>query len=182
MTTERRFAAFSKKAAPPRMNEIPDAGLCLSAFIILSRAGHPEEVVLGHLNTEADWEHIGALDCERAERNSKGWMLPSSHLLLEESPKEAARRILTEQLGLEDQQLNGPVVFSEATSTGKVWDVTPYKHWDIEFIFRGERNEVMPHPAWRELRFVDLSQTTMDEMARYHEDILAHVGLWKSRS
>lgn len=181
MTTDRRFAAFSKKALRPRMNEIPEAGLCLSVFIILTKAGSPDEVLLGHLNPRADWEHIGALDPERAERNSKGWMLPSSHLMLEESPQEATNRILREQLGLEAQQLNEPRVFSEAYSSGKVWDSAPYKHWDIEFIFQGERNEIRPHPTWRELKFVDLRQTKKEEMARYHEDILAHVGLWKSQ-
>lgn len=180
MTTNRRFAAFSKKAVPPRMNEIPEAGLCLSAFIVLSKKGSPNEVIMGHLNTEADWELIGSLDSERAERNSHGWMLPSSHLLLGESPEEAAKRILKEQLGIENQRLSKPDVFSETYSQGKVWDSTPFRHWDLEFIFQGERDKVSSDPAWSELRFVDLRQTKREEMARFHEDILAHVGKWKS--
>ena len=176
----RRFAAFGRKAAPPRMNEIPEAGLCISAFILLSKMGSPDEIVMGHLNPDADWNYIGALDHERAERNSKGWMLPSCHLLLEESPEDAARRILKEQLGVEDQQLMKPEVFSEAYSSGKVWDTAPFKHWDLQFIFQGERATINLHPAWRDLTFVDLSKTKKGDMARFHEDILAHVGKWRS--
>ncbi len=178
--TDRRFAAFSRKAMPPRMNEVPEAGLCISAFVLLSKTGSPDEVVMGHVNPEADWNHIGALDHERAERHSKGWMLPSSHLLLEESPEDAARRILKEQLGVEAQQLTKPEVFSEAYSSGKVWETAPLKHWDLQFIFQGERTNINPHPAWRDLTFVDLRMTKKEDMARFHEDILAHVGKWIS--
>ncbi len=162
------------------MNEIPEAGLCISAFIILRKTGSADEVVMGHLNPEADWNHIGALDHERAERNSKGWMLPSCHLLLEESPEDAARRILKEQLGVEDQQLTKPEVFSEAYSSGKVWETTPLNHWDLQFIFQGERASISLQPAWRDLNFVDLRKTKKEDMARFHEDILAHVGKWRS--
>ncbi len=178
--TDRRFAAFSRTAAPPRVNEIPEGGICLSAFVILSKIERPDEVVMGHLNPEVDWNHIGALDRERAERNSNGWMLPSSHLLLEESPDEAARRILKEQLGIEGQQLSKPEVFSEAYSSGKVWETEPFKHWDLQFIFQGETESIHPHPAWRDLTFVDLRRTKKEDMARFHEDILAHVGKWRS--
>ncbi len=162
------------------MNEIPEAGLCISAFILLSKTGSPGEVVMGHLNPEADWNHIGALDHERAARNSKGWMLPSSHLLLEESPDDAARRILREQLGVEVQQLTKPEVFSEAYSSGKVWETAPQNHWDLQFIFQGEISSLNPHPAWKDLGFVDLRTIKKKDMARFHEDILGHVGKWIS--
>jgi ADP-ribose pyrophosphatase YjhB (NUDIX family) len=180
MTNERRFAAFSRTAVLPRMNEIPEAGFCISAFIVLSKIGNPDEVVMGHLNPETDWNHIGALDHERAERNSKGWMLPSCHLLIEESPDDAARRILKEQLGVEDQKLMRPEVFSEAYSSGKVWETAPLNHWDLQFIFQGEISSLNQHPAWKDLAFVDLRATKKSDMARFHEDILAHVGRWRS--
>lgn len=179
MSTDRRFAAFSKNAALPRMNEIPEGGFCISAFVIISRKDSPDEVLLGHLNLDADWQHIGALDRERAERNAKGWMIPSSHLLLEESPQDTAERILLEQLGITHQKLQGPSVFSEAYSQGKARNAGTVKHWDLEFVFQGERSDIAAHPAWRELRFVDLRRTKTEDMARLHEDILAHIGKWK---
>ncbi len=71
MTTERKFAAFNKgksittgKANLPsfRMKEVPDGGFCLSSFLILSPENNPKEVLMGHLNPSAPWDHIGALD------------------------------------------------------------------------------------------------------------------------
>ena len=66
--------------------------------------------------------------------------------------------------------LKGPFVFSEVYG--------PKNHWDLEFIFVGERDQVGQHPVWRELSFVDVNATPREEIARYHEDILAHVGRW----
>lgn len=159
----------SKSTPPPRLDDIPAGGLCLSAFLILSRPGKPGQVLLGHLNPKADWEHIGALDQARAERNSKGWMLPASHLILNESPLEAAQRILREQLGGLNVRLKGPEVFSEVYG--------PEAHWDLEFVFLGETPGVPQTSAWDELRFLDVGRARRADFARLHEDILAHVGL-----
>ena len=153
--------------------EVPEGGMCLSVFVVLSKKEQPHSVLLGRLNVTAPWDHIGALDPPRAEANSKGWMLPSSHLILGESPEEASRRVLREQLGLADQTLTEPTVFSEVYGASN--------HWDLDFIFGGERESIGPHAAWRELRFVDLNLARKDDMARSHEDILAAVGKWKAR-
>jgi ADP-ribose pyrophosphatase YjhB (NUDIX family) len=168
MITSRRFAHFKKDVDPPRMKDVPEGGFCISTFLIISKKNSPEKVLLGHINTKAPWNHIGALDSTRAERHSKGWMLPSSGLMLGESPSEASKRILKEQLGLEGQTLEGPIVFSEVYG--------PMNHWDLEFLFSGELDEVPSSDAWSELAFVDLTKTRREDMARGHEDILALVG------
>ncbi len=98
MATERRFAAFSKKAVPPRMRRMPEGGMCISAFVIISKRSEPRSVLMGKIDKNANWDHIGALDPKRVERLRMGWMLPSSHLMLYETPEGAARRILREQL------------------------------------------------------------------------------------
>ncbi len=103
MVTGRRFAHFKRNVAPPRMKEIPEGGFCISAFVIISKTNSPEQVLVGRINKKAPWDHIGALDPERVERHSKGWMLPSSALMLGEPPKKAAERILKEQIGVADQ-------------------------------------------------------------------------------
>ena len=127
---------------------------------------------MGHINSNAPWDHIGALDQERVARHSKGWMLPSSHLILGEDPLHAAQRILKEQLGLTDQDISGPSVFSEVSG--------PLNHWDLEFVFSGERDKAPLHEAWKELKFVDLTRVRKEDFARSHEDILAHIGKWKN--
>jgi hypothetical protein len=171
MGTDRRFAHFKKDVVPPRMSEVPEGGFCISAFTILSKRDNPQQVLMGHINKKVAWDHIGALDPERVERHSKGWMLPSSALILGESPNHASKRILKEQLSLDRLQLEGPLVFSEVYG--------PMNHWDLEFLYLGECDEVPSSEAWSDLKFVDLSKTRRENIARCHEDILAHVGKWK---
>lgn len=170
MTTERRFCRFGVVDRPLTTRAIPEGGICLSAFLVIAETGHQGRVLMGRLRPAAPWDHIGALDPERAEANSKGWMLPSSHLLIGEAPEAAAERIRKEQLGLPTQPLTGPRVFSEVYGAKN--------HWDLEFVFLGERDQVAQHPAWTVLAFVEVNETPRDQIARYHEDILAHVGRW----
>ena len=190
MTTTRKFAGFNKKGQsttlgtvidiPFRMKEVPDGGMCLSAFVILSERGNPERVLLGRLNTSAPWDHIGALDEDRVQAHSKGWMIPSSHLIIYESPQDAASRILKEQLALKDVKLGEPRLVSEVY-TPKRFPNLP-QHWDFEFLFRGDveeravDNKKIPDNPWRELAFVDLGKTSKKEIARSHEDILESAG------
>jgi ADP-ribose pyrophosphatase YjhB (NUDIX family) len=171
MVTERRFSHFKRKVAPPRMKDVPEGGFCLSAFVIISKTQSPNHVLMGRINKNALWDHLGALDSERVERHGQGWMLPSSALILGELPQDAAQRILREQLGMSDQHLDGPLVCSEVYGAEN--------HWDLEFLFLGERNDAPSHRAWRELKFVDLASTRKEEIARLHEDILTQVGKWK---
>jgi len=170
MPTNRRFAHFKRDVALPRMREIPKGGFCISTFLILSKTGSPHKVLMGRINKKAPWDHIGALDQERVERHSGGWMLPSSALLLGESPQHAAERILKEQLGLHNQPLEGPSIFSEVYGS--------LKHWDLEFLFLGQRINAPVNDAWRVLEFVDLTKARKEDMARGHEDILAHARKW----
>src|SRR2546423_15585036 len=100
MATERKFRRFNPVGRPMATHEIPESGFCLSAFLVIGETGHPENILMGHLDPSAPWDHVGALDPERAEANSKGWMLPSSHLMIGEAPHAAPQRSLQEQLRL----------------------------------------------------------------------------------
>src|SRR5271154_854634 len=148
MTTDRRFAAFSKAAVPPRMSSVPEGGLCISAFLVISKKGEERQVLMGRLNKNAEWDHLGALDGKRRERFASGWMLPSSHLILFETPEGAARRILREQLAIRNQALDGPLAFADTSGTSN--------HWDVGFIFTGEREAAPSNAAWDELKFVEV--------------------------
>ena len=173
MVTERRFAAFSTKAVPPRMKKMPEGGMCISAFVIISRRSEPESVLMGKIDKNANWDHIGALDSKRVERSSVGWMLPSSHLMLYETPEGAARRILREQLNIRDMRLEGPLTFVDTSGTEN--------HWDIGFIYTGTRDAAPRSPAWRELRFVKPSELRSDEVVRSQIDVLAYAGKRKTQ-
>jgi hypothetical protein len=179
MTTDRRFSRFSKsrETAAFSITEIPAGGVCLSAFVIVTETGHPTNVLMGHMNPRAPWDHIGALDPSRVEVHSRGWMLPSSHLIFQESPGDAARRIAREQLELPNLSFSEPRVVSEAYTPRRFPDAA--KHWDLEFLFRSEIPAAdIPHPAaWAELAFVDLRRTAKSEIARSHEDVIESAGL-----
>ena len=171
MPTERLFLRVSSKPGPLKLSEIPEGGFCLSAFLVISNSRNPKEVLLGRLNPDTPWDHIGALDPPRVELNKNGWLLPASHLIVGKSPQEAAKRILREQLELTEQKLEGPIIFSEVYGE--------HSHWDLEFVFHGKRESVKRTSAWRELKFVDTSKLRKEDFARLHEDILASVGKWK---
>ena len=176
MSPDRVFADFYDGAESFQMSRIPDGGMCLSVFLVLWK-NNRSNVLLGKVNPEYDWIKIGALSKESTLRISRRWMLPASHLLLYESPQSAADRVLVEQLDMKDAvKLQGPIVFSE------VYDALKFEiknHWDTEFVFTGEITGDVPknHPAWSELKFVDVSKVKDNEFARSHQDILTEVGI-----
>ena len=177
MTTDRQFCRFARPSSKLDLSvyttEIPEGGFCLSTFVIVTdREGR---VLMGHLNPDAPWDHIGALDSSRAKAHSAGWMLPSSHLMLFESPQEAAERVMKEQLGM-DIKLSGPSVVAESGTPKRFPALTT--HWDFEFIFRGEAPDGRPpaHEAWTELRYVDTKLTPRQDIARSHDEVLENAG------
>ncbi len=171
MSTERKFLRFSREAGPLKITEIPEGGFCFSVFLIITNSKNPNEVLLGHINPEAPWDHISAMPDAAIEANKEAWLLPSSHMLYGESPDDAAKRILQEQLSLNDQKLEGPLVFSEVSG--------PKSHWDLEFIFLSRIEAVRPTQALKELGFLDATKLRKEYIGRNHQDILAHVGKWK---
>jgi hypothetical protein len=156
--------------------EIPDGGLCLSSFLVISESSNPNTVLMGHLNPKAPWDHIGALDESRIQIHSKGWMLPSSHLMIHESAQQAASRIAGEQLHIEDLKLSEPKVVSEVYPPKYFQDLAD--HWDIEFIFLGsvDKSRLRKVNAWIDLEFLNLSTLERSSIARSHEDILESAG------
>jgi ADP-ribose pyrophosphatase YjhB (NUDIX family) len=179
VTTDRQFCRFNKspETASFSVTEIPPDGLCLSAFLIVTEARHARWVLMGHMNPEAPWDHIGALDPGRVEAHRHGWMLPSSHIMFKEAPEDAAHRIAREQLELPTLDVSASGVFSEVYAPRRF--AGNREHWDLEFLFRAKLAEGrVPRPnAWSELRFVDTETARKAEIARSHEDILAHAGL-----
>jgi hypothetical protein len=179
MTTDRRFCRFNRQPGNEAfgMPEVPPSGLCLSAFVILTSRERPTAVLMGKPNPEAPWDHIGAADPARVVRYARGWMLPASHLMMLEAPESAARRILDEQLGGATVSLEGPRVVSEVYVPKAFPGMS--QHWDLEFLFRGSMPESSRprSDAWTELAFIDTASTSVAEISRSHEEVLAQVGL-----
>lgn len=176
---DRVFCRFARdpKVASYGLTQVPEDGLCLSAFVILASDEDPESVLVGKLSPQAPWDELGGLDPSRVEAHRHGWTLPSSHLILYESPQEAAQRILHEQLGLEGVELEGPQVISEVYASKRRPSET--RHWDIGFIFKGIHPTSTPpsSTAWAELKFVDPRGVRREAFARSHEEVLDLAGL-----
>jgi ADP-ribose pyrophosphatase YjhB (NUDIX family) len=156
---------------------VPQDGLCISTFLVIRPHGQPGRVLLGRINPEGPWAHIGGLDASRVKQWSAGWMLPSSQLIYYETPEESARRIAREQLGIELGKLPAPLLMSDSDqrSTAAKGDL----HWDIGFVYVFDDHAGTPptHPAWTDLRFVDVPSTSRREFVRAHQDVLQLAGL-----
>ncbi len=172
----RRFARLALEPGGGR-SPLPDDGMCLNAFLVLRPAGHAGRVLMGRIDPKAPWEEIGGLDAERVGRIGERWMLPSSQLLLFESPADAARRIVREQLGTSVSDLRGPAVFSDPYARPESGKTDP--HWDLHFVFEGRWPEERfpPSRAFVELAFVDVARTARAQIARAQADVLELVGL-----
>lgn len=176
MTKHRVFCRFTKdKEETLGIQEIPAGGICLSSFLVLTNLNG--EVLMGKINPDSDWAYYGALDSKRVNWFKEGWMLPSSHLILYESPQEAAKRIAREQLALEELELIGPKVVSEVYDNPRFPDRR--NHWDIEFIFTGRlEKDLKKYPElWKELRFIDLRKIPRSSIVRSHDDIIQYSGI-----
>ena len=179
MITNRKFAAFNKdERGGLGISEIPKDGFSISTFLLIRNEDKPRGVLMGRLNPDANWDHIGALTNDRIQAHSKRWMLPSCHLLYGESPSDAAARIVKEQLGFEDVRslrLPDPKVYSEVYTPKRHRERN--EHWDLQFLFEGR---IKPEElfrgripdAWRTLEFVNIDSIDKTEIARSHEDTL----------
>jgi ADP-ribose pyrophosphatase YjhB (NUDIX family) len=151
--------------------------MCLSAFLVLRPPTGDRRVLLGQIDPRAPWGDLAALNPARIAPLEGRWMLPACQLLFFESPQEAARRILREQLGSSGIPLEGPSVHSEAYRRPEAAGSDP--HWDLHFIFEGRWPSDRPPSGapWKELAFVDPTSVDPAEFGRGHGDVLALVGL-----
>jgi hypothetical protein len=175
---ERRFARLSAATPlPPGASAVPDAGMCLSVFLVLRSPNDVHRVLMGRVNPAAPWGELGALDPGRLARVGRSWMLPSRQLLLFEGPEEAARVIAREQLGAELPSVSGPKVFSDPSRRPGSESRDP--HWDFHFVFDGRwpTSEPPRHALWTELAFVDVPATRRSDIARAQGDVLELIGL-----
>ena len=154
----------------------PEGGLCLNAFVIVTPEGGDDAVLLGRPDPSAPWASLAALSSVHLDDVGDRWILPASHLLEFETPSDAARRILAQQLGLARTLPVGPQVFSE-TYPSPI-DADPVLHWDVHFVFRAEwpADRRVAAPPWRALAMRRPLDTARSEVARGHADVLALAG------
>jgi hypothetical protein len=155
---------------------VPDDGLCLNAFVMLSPPDNASRVLLGRVDPTAPWREIGGITPQRLAELSTRWMIPSRQLFLFESPQSASQTILREQLEIGPLSLAGPAVFSEAWT--RPTPAGEGQHWDLHFVLKGTWPEGRPLRAspWLNLEFHDPAGLDRAKVGRSHLDVLELAG------
>jgi ADP-ribose pyrophosphatase YjhB (NUDIX family) len=151
----------------------PKGGTCLSVFLVLKRNNG---VLAGKMTKPDLWVKkffVGESFAPKYAASGK-WILPASHLKYGEKPDDAAKRVLTEQLGLGGVKLKFGEVQSHLSGDPKDSDNA---HWDICFVYEGEVTRAVPKPEWfSELEFIKASKLSVDDFTRGHGDVLKELG------
>lgn len=158
----------------------PKAGVCLSTFIIAKRRN---SILLCRPHVHEAWETKGAFPRDWAAQLAKNgaWLLPATHLLMEESPDHAARRITREWAGLKGTP-RFLMVQSHIRPGGFWTSKVKGNHWDICFVYElNVKNGPKAKPWWSEARFVPISNVSHMKLGRGHLDILREAGTIKGR-
>ena len=97
-------------------------------------------------------------------------MLPATHLLMEEPPDHAARRITHEWAGLEGNPRFLTIQSHVRRGRGG-------NHWDLCFVYTLEANrEPKRRPWWSEMRFIPFREVGKMKLGRGHRDVLEEAG------
>ena len=161
------------KKALFREGHVSKGGTCLSAFLVLKRSG---DILAGKMTKPNVWVEKFLVGEEFAPKyaSSGKWVLPASHLKFGEKPEDAARRILTEQLGLRGVTLVLSQIQSHLSGDQNDPDAA---HWDICFIYEGKVEGQVPKPEWfSQLEFLKTNTLSPDDFTRGHGDVLEELG------
>jgi hypothetical protein len=108
------------------------------------------------------------------------WILPASHLLMEEAPDRAAKRIARDFAGLPDMTPRFVGIDSarfpvQPTRVARRANNRLY-HWTLGFLYE-LKTDVPPRfgPWWEELRFIPRERLRTLKIGRLHRDILRAV-------
>jgi ADP-ribose pyrophosphatase YjhB (NUDIX family) len=164
----KRWARFGPDD-PSILCHTPRAGVCISTFII---AKHGSAILLGLPRMHDVWPTKGGFDVGRLAGLLKrgAWLLPATHLTMDEHPDHAAARITREWAGLE-----GKPKFVMLQS-----HVRPRRggnHWDLCFVYELRASRIPKlKPWWSRMEFVSPAKIRRMNLGRAHKDILREGG------
>lgn len=144
-----------------------DAGVCISAFIVARRN---KMILLGRPRNIEAWPREGRFPRSRIARvvRDEAWILPATHLLIDESPNHAAKRIVLEWLGV--RNLPKFVMVQSFVRPSKM---KGRNHWDLCFVYELQLSP-LPRlkPCWSEIGFFSPSEIKRNMLGRSHFDVL----------
>jgi ADP-ribose pyrophosphatase YjhB (NUDIX family) len=156
---------------------VPEDGVCRSVFVFVRNP--TGAILLGRPRAHRDWPEKGCVPLWRL-REVAGhgeWTLPASHLLMDEAPDAAARRVAADWAGLSRARPRLVTATSELMPTGR-WtgkgrNRRPRNHWALCFLYelRTKRKPVR-RPGWSELQFFSIPEAKTATLGRGHGDLL----------
>lgn len=174
MAGQMRKALFSESNVPP-------GGVCLSSFVIVRDGGR---VLVGKMAKPEIWTerfHVGPKFAPSYTGSGK-YVLPARHLSWYESPLEAARGIMKDQVLLEVPKDSFKLLGVQSFVSGDPDKADEDPHWDICFVYQvelpGRLAKSIKAPEWfKDLGFVSTSELSRDAFTRGHGDVLEAVGV-----
>jgi len=178
MASPKTKALFSKDNVPP-------GGTCLSSFVVVSNG---QNILVGKMSRPEIWIErflVGPTFAPVYAASGK-YLLPARHLHWYESPLEAARSILMDQIGLDVPESRISLVGVQSHVSGDINDEEEPPHWDICFLYRTQVTKSVAarlrRPEWfSELLFKPLGSLKQSDFTRGHGDILEKAGMLGSR-
>ena len=170
-------ALFSKDNVPP-------GGTCLSSFVVVSDG---QGILVGKMGHPEIWAEKFLVAPARAVvyAASGKYVLPARHLHWYESPFEAARSVLRDQIGLDVTRSKVSLVDVQSHVSGDINDQKEPPHWDICFLYRTRVSKSLAaklrRPEWfSEMAFNPLGSLEQNDFTRGHGDVLQMAGMLKS--
>lgn len=163
------------------LTHIPRAGLCLSSFVVATR--DDGSILFGLPKASSIWAEKAAFPVWQASKfeREEAWLLPATHLLMEESPDHSAQRIAREWAGLEGRRPTFVMVQSHLRPFRMKPSDPLGNHWDICFVYEvveaGMPRKIKPW--WSRMRFVPRTEIRDMKIGRGHLDILAEAGYFR---
>lgn len=171
MTGDGPFLWLSSAAPDAGFRQLPDGGLCLSAFVFLAQG---DSLLLGRYADDPRWGKLAGLDEDRRRAHGQGWTIPASHVRYGEDPRETGARVVREILELDGVELSEPRVETETYVPARFPELG--EHYDVWFFFDAEVPqgiEIQTPPWYEALAFRDPRELPASEYARSHEDVVS---------
>jgi len=166
----------SKTKALFSQDNVPPGGTCLSSFVLVTNG---RRVLVGKMASPEIWVErflVGPSFVTKYVESGK-YILPARHLHWYESPFDAARSIVRDQIGLDVPDSKIFLADVQSFVSGDVSDEKEPHHWDICFLYRVQVSKSMAaklrRPEWfSELAFKPLVSLEQEDFTRGHGDVL----------
>jgi len=165
-------------------DNVPPGGTCLSSFVVVSNG---QRVLVGKMGRPEIWVERFLIGAARAPvyAASGKYVLPARHLHWYESPVDAARSVLKDQVGLEVPASRISLVDVQSHVSGDINDEKEPPHWDLCFLYETRVTNSMAaklrRPEWfSELAFKPLRSLKQNDFTRGHGDVLQMAGMLES--